>query len=55
MTETNRPLWVVRSNSDVFVITFGEKENGEINKDLDTFLCGVSSGGPAERSQRISR
>jgi hypothetical protein len=37
------------------VFTFGEKENDEINKDIYTFLCVVSSGGFAVRSESIHR
>ena len=50
MAETNRPLWVVRSNSDVFVITFGEKENGEVNKDIDSINILDRATPPLSRS-----
>jgi hypothetical protein len=38
-----------------FVITFGEKENDEINEDVNTFFCVVSIGGFAVRGERLHR
>jgi hypothetical protein len=41
------------NNSDVFVITFGEKENDEVNKDIDTFLGTASYSGYTLRIKRL--